>query len=579
MTGQRGARLRHILAEGDPGRAAITVLLALMTLVTAIVVAFQFDASAASAAAERQADAAALRRSEADARGAGDQIVDYGLYRAWYAQVERANWAGGRVQALGGSDPAQTQLLLALNQTDAALADWVRTNSEFLKPPYFDETTLQADFIGYLASRATDGIRAGEQFDTANAVSGAYESRSATFVALLTVLAASLFFLGLAATISRRPRRVLIAAGVAFAIFGTISSAVLAVQPVHEVGDAAIEAVVHATAEEIQGGARGSLVITPAQHQHAETAIAAAAEAVKLDPAYPGAWRVQGESNLTYASAQFFSTEHPDVSAYVARAIEGYERVLTTDNQDFSVPWNLGWARYLAGDLPGSLAATNVALELTPDRFTLYLNRALVELAQGDATTARATVETGLDIAARAGLGSQGAFFAQSDFELGRLAELRPAEADVLHEFRKRLREADVSVAMSGLSEMPPAGGSITIGSLTTLSLQADASLAEGQPVTDGQTLQPTGLAGLRLHLTGKAVGSESFAVRVRHDGLIDNGFSQLWGWPGGDAAPVDLISPYGRAGFDLVPGRYEIEVYLSGHLADTLTLIVAGAG
>jgi len=110
----------------------------------------------------------------------------------------------------------------------------------------------------------------------------------------------------------------------------------------------------------------------------------------------------------------------------------GYDRVFQVDKQDFSIPWNLGWAKYLVGDYAGSLEATNAALKLTPDRFTLFLNRALVQLAQGDATAARASVETGLDTAAAAGLGSQGTFFAEGDFEIGRLAELRPNEAVVL---------------------------------------------------------------------------------------------------------------------------------------------------
>lgn len=578
LTRSRSARLRAHLADDDVGKAGITVMLALMTLVTSVVIALQFDASDRSAAAERQADAAALRRSESDARGNGDQVVDYGLYRAWYEEVQRANWAAERGNAIGAVDPAQYQLLLALNQADTALAEWVRTNTELLRPPFQDQTTYEVDFIAYLASRAADSVRAGEQFATANAVADAYESRSATFVALLTVLAASLFFLGLAATLAGRPRRMLIVVGLAFALVGTTVSAVLAVQPIHRVEDQAIEAVVRATVEEIQGAPRGTLVPTAAQKQHAEAAIAAAAEAVSLDPAYPGAWRVQGEANLGYATARYLSTEHADASALLARSIEGYDRVLQTDDQDFSVPWNLGWAKYLAGDLPGSMAATDRALRLTPDRFTLYLNRALVQLAQGDPTTARATVETGLEVAALANLGSQGAFFAQGDFELGRLAELRPAEAETLLAIRQRLREADVSIVATGRSIEPVPTGSLAIGSLVGLGLQADGSLAAGQAIAEGQTLQPKGLAGYRMTLSAKDVGTQIVALRIRRDGLVDHGYSQLWSWNGADSAVLDLVTPYGRAGFDVNPGRYEIEVYLGGHLADTVALTVAAA-
>lgn len=577
MTEGRGTRLRAILADGDPARAFITVMLAVMTFVTSIVILMQFDASGASAAAERQADAAALQRSEADAGGAGDQIIDYGMYRAWYEELERANWAYQRAQAVGSADAGQP-LLSALSQTDSRLADWVRSNSAFLQPPFLDAQTGTADFIGYVADRATPSLRAGEQFDTANAVADQEESRSSLFVALLTVLAASLFFLGLAATISGQPRRVLIGAGLAFALVGTAGSAVLAVQPVHRVGNDAIEAVVHATAEVIQGAPNGSLVVTDAQRTHAEAAIAASAQAVALDPAYPGAWRSQGETNLSYATALYFSTAHPDVLPFVNRAVEGYRRVVNMVQPDYAVLWNLGWALYVAGDLQGSLAPTDAALKLAPDQFTLYLNRALAELALGQTDAARVSVETGLDTAASSGLGSNASFFAESDFDIGRLAELLPDQTTVLRQMLQRVREAEVSISINGQAREAPSAGSLSIVSISPVALQADGSLAAGAPVGDGATVPTTGTAGFRLTLSGTGVAGQPVAVRVRRDGLIDIGYSQLWSWPGVDSVPVDLITPYGRANFDANPGHYEIEIYLDGTLAGRFTLTVGPA-
>ncbi len=572
---RRDGRLDSIFTD-DPGRALITVVLALVTVVTAIVVALQFDASTSTAEAERRADAAALERSEADARGAGDQIVDYGMYRTWNEQLQRANWAIERFNTLAGTDPQQGALLTVLAQTDTSLADWIRANTELLRPPYTDPQTLQTDFIGYLASRAEAGLRTSERFDTANATANAFQSRSATFVALLTVLAASLFFLGLAATIAGRPRRILVASGLAFAIAGTSGAGILVIQPVHSVGEPAIDAVVRATLETIQGAPRGSLTITPQQRAHAENAIRSSAEAVALDPSYPGAWRSQGETNLQYATAQYLSTEHPDVSALLAKAIEGYERSLIFGRQDFSVQWHLGWARYIAGDLDGSLRATNAALAETPDRFTLFLNRALVELANGDVEQAKTTVEAGLDVAASAQLGSLGSFLAESDFEIGRLAELRPGEAEALRAIRRRVREAEVSIAFAGQPRMPAPAGSLTITSLSALSLLGDGSMGAGQPIADGTTVPATGLAGFRLQLAGREMAGQVVAMRVRRDGLIDHAYSQVWAWPTSDAAGLDLVSPYGRAGFAASPGRYELEVYVGGSLAATHSLTVS---
>jgi hypothetical protein len=566
------------VTNGDRGKPLLTVVLALVTLVTSVVIALQLDASTATADAERRADTAGLERSEADARGAGDQIIDYGLYRAWYEQVQRAGWAAQQAQLLGGSDPAQAALLTALAQADTVLADWVRTNSSFLQPPFFDEQTYAADFIGYVADRAKAGLRAGERFDTANATANQSQSRSGAFAALLTVLAAALLFLGLAITTRGRPRRVLAATGLAFTLVGGLGAVMVAAQPVHRVSDEAIDAVVRATGEVIQGAPRGSLTITDSQRQHAEAAIAAAAEAVALDSQYPGAWRSQGEANLSYATAQFFSSEHPDVSGLVSKAIEGYERALGFGGQNFTAQWNLGWANYLAGDWAGSLEATDAALADTPDRFTLYLNRALVELATGDPARALATVESGLDVAARVQLGTNGSFLSQSDFEIGRLAELRPAEAETLHAIRRRIREAEVSIATSGQARTPEPTGTVTVTSLSPLVVMADGSLASGQAVAEGGAIPANSVSGFRLALTGDGAAGSTVSLRVRVDGRIDEGYSQVLTMPDTETAAFDLITPYGWAGFPVNAGSYEVEVYLDGHLAGSRTMTVAGS-
>lgn len=269
-------------------------------------------------------------------------------------------------------------------------------------------------------------------------------------------------------------------------------------------------------------------------------------------------------------------------AALVAKAIAGCERALTFGSGDFSANWNLGWARCMAGDWTGSLEATDAALADTPDRFTLYLNRALVQLAMGDPDQALATIEVGLDVAAEAKLGTFGTSLAQSDFEIGRLAELRPSEAQTLRAIRQRIREAEVSIATVGLARTPQPAGTLSVRSLVTLALQADGSMAAGRAIAEAESLSATGLSSLRLELAGDGPATGTVALRIRRDGIVDEGYSQVRTMPDAmlDAASTtfDLITPYGRAGFAMDPGCYEIEVYLDGHLAVSRHVTVTGS-
>ncbi len=162
--------------------------------------------------------------------------------------------------------------------------------------------------------------------------------------------------------------------------------------------------------------------------------------------------------------------------------------------------------------------------------------------------------------------------------EIGRLAELLPDQAGVLQQMLQRVREAEVSISINGQAREAPSTGMLSIVSISPVALQADGSLAAGAAVADGAIVPTKGAAGFRLTLSGTGVAGQAVAVRVRRDGLIDNGYSQLWSWPGVDTVPVDLITPFGRANFDANPGHYEIETYLTGSLAGKLGLTVAPA-
>ena len=110
-------------------------------------------------------------------------------------------------------------------------------------------------------------------------------------------------------------------------------------------------------------------------------------------------------------------------------AVADYRHFTSLDRDSYEAWWNYGWAAYLAGDNATAIAAAEQALALSPDQFTLYLNRALARLSNGDIEGSRGDVATALEVAGRARLDSNAWFFAQTDYDLGRLAALRPTEA------------------------------------------------------------------------------------------------------------------------------------------------------
>ena len=97
-----------------------------------------------------------------------------------------------------------------------------------------------------------------------------------------------------------------------------------------------------------------------------------------------------------------------------------------------------------------------------------------------------------------------------------------------------------------------------------------------GQAIEDGGALPPSSASGFRLALTGDGSAGETVALRVRRDGTIDEGYSEVRTMPDAGTATFDLVSPYGWAGFPVGPGSYEIEVYLAGHLAASRQVGVA---
>ena len=396
----------------------------------------------------------------------------------------------------------------------------------------------------------------------------AWSGRASTYITILTALAVSLFFLGLGATLNGTPRPVLGAAGVLLGALSFASTLVVAVPPVHRVPDAAIERVVEARAGlwQLAGGGLGATEVSSERRRGLESAIAAADAGAALDPSYRAAQLARGEGRLLLAHDLVMATGPSDETRELTKsAMADYRTYLEARPEDYSAWWNLGWAAYLGGDLPASLKATERAIELSPGQLTLYLNRALTKLTLGDRTGAMADVEQAVQTAASAPLDSNSHFLAASDFDLGRLALHRPSEAEALQQMRVRLREA--LVALSAIHSPAPRADAPAIDGveMTTLRLSSRGALVEGAPLREGEQMLDPDAVGIRLAARSSAPVGATLSARVFVNGVPQSGYDVDTKWSGRRAQEVDLLTPYGRAGFVLDPGHYDLELYVDG--------------
>jgi hypothetical protein len=175
---------------------------------------------------------------------------------------------------------------------------------------------------------------------------------------------------------------------------------------------------------------------------------------------------------------------------------------------------------YLIGDNATAVAAADRALALSPDQFTLYLNRALARLSDGDVAGSRADVATALEVASRSRLDSNAWFFAQTDYDLGRLATLRPADAGELLAMQGQVRAAAIAQRI-GRPVGPADGPALGPIRLVTLTLGPDARLAEGRVIEPGVALPVASADGLRISIAGAAIPDGTVvSVRVRENGI-----------------------------------------------------------
>ena len=283
------------------------------------------------------------------------------LYNTW----NEWDWRRGEA---ADYDPAQAGRAAEITELIAPLTPLLDKDQ-----PYFDPENLIADRFSYHVDTnlITTTMLLEERAFTIKAAR-VWNGKSDGFVTILTVLAVSLFLLGLASTLGERLRYLFAGVGLFLVATALIATLNLTLSPVPAVPSGAI-------AHYAQG--MGASYVGDY-----EQATEAFDDALEAEPRY-------GNAYYQRAKVHLWLGEH-------ALAIADYDQAIGHGRDQASTYWELGWAYYLLGDYASALKANYRALEKEPHLVPVVMNTAATLLTGGQVDAAMAEFNRGLSMAA-----------------------------------------------------------------------------------------------------------------------------------------------------------------------------------
>lgn len=341
----------------------VSILIAFITVLAAIVTYLQSSAGAESAAANRDSQRYAIQAMGKKASGQTQVSYDWqGAFQTWSelndlalsADTARDDLAGARYRKVRDR-VAELSDLLSPEYFDPDSGDWPQL-ARYETDVYYVEATE-------LTERYTD---AAARFD-------AWGDKANTHIVHLTLLAVSLALFGLSTTLSSHVRRLFIIAGSAISLVTIVWVVATVLRPVDRLPDEAIKAY-----------ARG---VGLAYRSETGDAIKAFDQALAAAPDY---------ANALYERANAYYS----INDYEA-AVKDYEAARAAGRDDTNVGWNLGWTYYLLGRFDDAVIANTRVLELDPGLIGVRLNQGLNRLARGENAVAKDEYTQAMDIASR----------------------------------------------------------------------------------------------------------------------------------------------------------------------------------
>lgn len=241
----------------------------------------------------------------------------------------------------------------------------------------------------YFAKSVKEAVRLRALQDASNELDGAWGGKQSTYTAILTVLAVSLYLLGLSLTVQVGIRRMFAGLGLALILVGSAWAGALALFAPATPPDEAAEAFA-------EGHVKLQAAGTPAQF---EAAAEDYTRAIELRPTFARAYQERAEA--LFAAGAPVGQGLLSVSSREAleASTRDLERALELGAENRSVLGSLGFHRFLQGldgdaeTLEESIAFSERAIEIDPANPIFQFNRGAALLALGRTEEARAAYE------------------------------------------------------------------------------------------------------------------------------------------------------------------------------------------
>lgn len=552
MTHETEPITRTPIFSGESFERLVAVMIAVVTIMAAVVGYLQGQASVLSDRFLREAQTFAIEALSQKA--AGEIEAGYAWTDLW------RNWS-----------ELDSQAVIAADFDDAAAAgryDVVRDRlaglSPLLAPPYFDPAQDdEPDIAAYEANLyVVDSTYLTERFLATFKISEAWGDKADTYVAHLTILAVTLFLYGISVTLAGQIRWLFVGLGSLFALVTVIWVIVVYVRPISIPSEPAIRAYAEGV---------GRL------HQESpEAAIESFNQALALAPAYADAYFERGNA--------YFDLEQLD------QAATDYEAAFNAGRQDISLIMELGRVYYFLGRLDDALRLGQMELTLGPDHVVSHLDLGLVHLAAGQAEAAQtafaqATTLAGQQVAAARAAGQEPPDslwwyldLAATDLDglSGCLTEQEceaappydivsqaGTDADTVDAVAQQLKELTVALEYTGRPPDPTTAVDVSSFEFAA-ELYDDNDEFIDYDITDTFPADTSDVVVL-LTYDGMQDGQQ-VVVKVFLDGEEDPTLRVLETWDQGPAGETELLLSAGLLS-TFTPGEYWVEMYVNSHL------------
>ena len=558
--------------SGRSFRRIVTLLIAGLAFLGTAVEALRVESSARAAVADR--DSLVFLITSIGKGNAGAQR--YTLERDFMARFQTLVTQGSVDLRLAEQALSRGEALAHLQDSSRvqAVREGLRQFSALLNPPYYDPKSGLIDVLRFgVDYMVAPPLKMTERQTVKNEQASAWAGKAESYIFVITILAVSLFLLGLSLTLGGKLKFAFAGLGCLITAAALIAVLVIVVGPIPKISDEAIKSYVDGAGQLSYAGmlalAGGDTPEAQAQLvRHADQAIANLCQALLIKHDYAAARLALGETHLLVGQSLLLDPQSgadPDQArGEIVLAIDSLVRASKLGLRTPRVFKDLSWAHILAGEYGAAVSDAQRALALAPDlKLSLGLDVALGLVAEGKAEAGFDRLESALSWAQAHPLASDVFAFRGMIHNLDRLMEVRPLVG--LDKLRKRLKEAFISISYRRTAVVTPT--SATVGPLRF-------SIPGGvDPLSVGAadpTAFPPGTGRVDCSFEhAKLAPKAGIVQKVYWHGREVPWLARAKEWTGRDAgrAVLTIQSPVAGTTAGLNPGRYAVELYVDGNL------------